>query len=141
MVRYCLILGWLLLASCGYAQQQRLTSLTFKPQTNFFSGTTNVFINASNDATLIRFTATNNFGIHVTNIISLFDGKEFRIEVKQDATGNRIGVPAGPSNIRFGTDITGWTFSTNANYIDQIKIVIRGTNACVVGFLRGYQEQ
>lgn len=113
----------------------------YLPQTNFFSGTTNVFIDVATAGYLVRFTATNNFGIHFTNVVAAdSDGKEFRIEVKQDATGNRIGAMAGPSNWRFGTDITGFTFTTNAAYIDQIKVVVRGTNVFAVGFLRGFTD-
>jgi hypothetical protein len=113
-------------------------------ETNFFTGTTNVFIDVdrinSNGVSVVRFTATNNFGIHFTNITASCDGKEFRVESKQDGTGSRLGAMAGPSNWRFGEEITGTTFTTTANRIDHLKVIIRGTNAVILGFLRGYQD-
>lgn len=116
------------------------------PQTNNMagSGTTNITIDG-NQAYLVRFTATNNFGLLFTNLL---DGQEGRIEIKQDATGNRLaalpysngaGTGGGAfTNTYFGEEITGITLSTNANYVDQIKWVARGTNALMVGFLRKY---
>lgn len=116
----------------------------FFPQTNALTGagTTNLVIDG-NQAALVRCVPGANFGLLFTNLV---DGQEGRIEIKQDATGIRTGaVPYSNggggafTNTYFGTEIN-WPllFSTNANSVDQLKWVCRGTNVVIVGFTTGY---
>jgi hypothetical protein len=66
-------------------------------------------------------------------------GRFYTFDVVQDATGNRTLSLA--TNFVFGTDITGITLSTNATYLDSIRVQCssRNTNVFYVkGFVRGY---
>ena len=106
---------------------------------NSGTGTTNIIINfgALLSTNYVRATLTANAGIIVTNII---DGKEITLEIVQDATGNRTIATSsvGGAPLRFGTDITGFGLSTNGTWLDKIRLHGSGTNAQVVGMLRGY---
>jgi hypothetical protein len=106
---------------------------------NSGTGTTNIIINfaALLSTNYVRATLTANAGIIVTNII---DGKEITLELVQDSTGNRTisTSSVGGAPLRFGTDITGFGLSTNGTYLDKIRLHGSGTNAQVVGMLRGY---
>ena len=105
------------------------------------TGSTNVIIDmwvlAQMSTNSVQLTLTANAGIVVTNVVA---GKELVIDVIQDSTGNRtIAVSSvGGAPLRFGTDITGFGLSTNGTYKDHIKLRGVGTNAHVVGMLRGY---
>lgn len=112
------------------------------PQTlaiNGGTGSTNVIIDfrALGPTNSVRFTLTANAGIVVTNVI---DGKELTVEVVQDSTGNRTIAQSsvGGAPLRFGADVTGFALSTNGTYLDKIRLHGSGTNAQVVGMLRGY---
>lgn len=110
----------------------------FWAQTNALAGagTTNLVIDGR-QAALVRCVPGANFGLLLTNLV---DGQEITVEVKQDSTGIRTMAIPNYGNVKFGTDITGMTLSTNAAYIDVMKIKVRNTNALIVGFVRGYQE-
>lgn len=105
------------------------------------TGSTNIVIDfwqlAQMSTNSVRVTLTANAGVVVTNII---DGKELVIDVVQDSTGNRTIAQSsvGGAPLRFGTDITGFGLSTNGTYIDHVKLRGVGTNAHVVGMIRGY---
>lgn len=112
------------------------------PQTlaiNSGTGSTNVVIDmrALGATNSVRFTLTANAGIVVTNVV---DGKEITAEVVQDSTGNRTIAQSsvGGAPLRFGSDVTGFALSTNGTYVDKIRLHGSGTNAQVVGMLRGY---
>lgn len=118
-----------------YPTTSRAASLAI----NGGTGTTNVIIDfgALLSTNYVRATLTANAGIIVTNII---DGKDVTLEVVQDATGNRtIAASAvGGAPLRFGTDVTAFGLSTNGTYLNKIRLHGSGTNAQVVGMLRGY---
>lgn len=105
------------------------------------TGSTNIVIDfwqlAQMSTNSVRVTLTANAGVVVTNIV---DGKELVIDVVQDSTGNRTIAQSsvGGAPLRFGTDITGFGLSTNGTYIDHVKLRGVGTNAHVVGMIRGY---
>lgn len=103
------------------------------------TGTTNIIIDwlALGPTNVVRATLTGNIAVVHTNVI---DGKSITLETIQDATGNRTATtnPAYPPNTRFGIEITGYALTTNATYGDSFRFSGSGTNARVVGNLRGF---
>jgi len=105
------------------------------------TGTTNVVIDmwqlAQMSTNSVQITLTANAGIIVTNVIA---GKELALDIIQDSTGNRTiaASSVGGAPLRFGSDITGFGLSTNGTYKDHVKLRGVGTNAHVVGMIRGY---
>ena len=71
------------------------------------------------------------------------DGQSIRVMFIQDATGNRtlsiLTSSNSPPYVKFGTDITGITLSTNANAIDIASFQYQAlwTNWLCTGFIRG----
>lgn len=110
----------------------------------FESDGTNVFFNATN-GTLFILTLTNNCRLRApTNEAT--DGQVITFRLKQDGTGNRIAYPIAATNgtkvynWKFGSDITAFSQTTNANAIDYIRIIYdaSSTNWHVVANTIGY---
>lgn len=103
------------------------------------TGSTNLIVDfiALGPTNDIVITATANFAVVATNVIA---GKVIRFACIQDGTGNRTATTnsAYPSNIRIGVDVTGFNLTTNAGYIDTFSLYGVGTNALLVGNLRGF---
>lgn len=111
--------------------------------TTFGTLLTNVMFDA-NTATVFYWTVTNNCYFRMTNGS---DGQTVTLRITQDATGNRVlngfEANAGGANtnlVRFGTDITGITLTTNAAKTDYIRLQYYKASDYwdVLGFVRGY---
>jgi len=133
--------GGITIAATGGSGGSTTNAIPVTLAINGGTGSTNIIIDfwqlAQMSTNSVRVTLTANAGVVVTNIV---DGKELVIDVVQDSTGNRTlaASSVGGAPLRFGTDITGFSLSTNGTYIDHIKLRGVGTNAHVVGMLRGY---
>jgi hypothetical protein len=82
---------------------------------------------------------TGNFTMTVINATKA--GQRFLVKIKQDVPGNRtFGTNGTAPALRFGSDITGITCSTNASYADHVMLRYDATDARVdvEGFTRGY---
>ena len=84
-----------------------------------------------------RFTATTNFLLQNLSG-SPFDDQLYRFEIKQDATGNRLGF--WDTQYTYGQTITPIVLSTNANALDVISAVWRSSEnrLIVLGVAEGY---
>jgi len=81
---------------------------------------------------VLRLTLTGNLTLTLSNIV---DGKSYRIELIQDATGSRTVTLN--SQFKFGTDITSYTATTTASKRDLLGAWVTSTNVYVVGVSKG----
>lgn len=90
---------------------------------SYVSNSTNILIDAARGS-VFRLVLTNNVGLIITNG---FDGQTLTLELYQDSIGNRTAINvdnAGGSNtnlVKFGTDVTGLLFTTNALAMDRAQ--------------------
>lgn len=86
-------------------------------------------------ADIIRITLTGDIQISNTGAVA---GQKCLLELTQDATGSRLVTFT--SEVRFGTDVTGFTASTTANLKDRIGMIYdeTATKFDVLATARGY---
>lgn len=83
---------------------------------------------------VLRLTLTGN--VTTLTLSNIVDGKAYRIELIQDATGSRTLTLA--SQFKYGTDVTSYTVTSTASKRDMLGVWINSTNVYIVGVAKGY---
>lgn len=129
--------GWLLGSATALAGSMSLNSGTLS---NEAQGT--ITLAGTTTGTVSPITGFNSYLVNVgtaAGTISVasgsIHGQEMRLDIKQGPTAHTVAFDA---TVIPGTDVTGFTASTNAGTIDMVKLIWGGTEWRLSAVARGY---